>query len=56
MDTRKLEINGLRVESFSAGGAADAAGIVAAQASGHPDCTSVYLCTLQTCGLPACPA
>jgi len=54
MDKRKLEMDRLRVESFSAGGTADAAGIVAARASGHPDCTSVYLCTLQTCGLPAC--
>jgi len=56
MEKRKLEMDALRVESFAAGGAGADRGTVAAHASGHPDCTSVYLCTLQTCGLPACTA
>ena len=56
MKMLKLEMDGLRVESFAAGGPVDARGTVPAHASGHPDCTNIYLCTLQTCGLPACTA
>jgi hypothetical protein len=51
-----LAVGELRVESYPtapAGGARDT--VAAAQAaSGHPDCTQVYLCTLQSCGVPVC--
>jgi len=55
MKKRKPEIGDLRVESYSTGGAEETRGTVAAHAaSGHPDCTSIYLCTLQSCALPVC--
>jgi hypothetical protein len=56
MEKLKLGLDALRVESICRGRCGRRQGTVAAHASGHPDCTSVYLCTLQTWGLPACTA
>lgn len=50
-----LAVDELCVESFPTAPAGDARGAVAAHAaSGHPDCTQIYLCTLQSCGIPVC--
>jgi hypothetical protein len=52
-----LEMDRLRVESFTTAEHPGGRGTVAAHAaaSGHPDCTNVYLCTLGSC-LPVCAA
>ena len=57
MKSLRLEMDRLRVESFATAEVPAGRGAVGAHAaaSGHPDCTNVYLCTLGSC-LPVCAA
>ena len=57
MEKLKLEMESLRVESYATRPAECARGTIGglAAASGHPDCTNVYLCTLRTGDPPPYP-